>query len=900
MTARGTRAVREREELLSVFEDPAVAEEVLGELIGARLLTSFDASERGSGDATQRIEVIHESLLSAWPRLVRWQTQDADGAQLRDQLRQAARLWQERGRPEELLWTGASFLDYRAWRERYPGGLTALEADFTDAMVALSGRRRRRRRLAVGAAFAVLLAALATFGTLWRNSEAARKQAEASKLLALGRLELDEDPTAAVAYALKSLELTDTPEARRFVLEALWRGPWRLVVNPKGSGPARFSPDGRWLPWSPVRGPVLADSEVLWVQPASGGEPHELRGHGGSSIVLSPDSRLLVSERPESTVLDVRSFPEGATLRTLELDGQSVSCFTDDGRSLLTLTLTPGRPPASGPEWELRLWPMGDQGSRVLGRVPLSATVDERGRWLAWARGPGICLQRVDELGRSAPRHVLQHDRGVLGVRLQPGGGALGFVDVDGEPYLVRPGDRPRPLPGWPEKTAVQIVRFNGDGSLLAAAARDNLFRLWDLTAPRGGLPLLVQPRESTRPLDVGFDPSSRWLVTAAQTAGTAIWPLRRRHPRVLPTDGSIVGDLAFTPDGRSLVAGSSTTVWLWPLAGQRGESRRPLLEGRSRISRVKLDSSGRRVVAGFNGGEVMVRDLDGGPIRRLEGFRGRIDGLTFSHDGRFVAAAGGLNDDNEGIIRVWDLETGEVRVLNPEGGQLNWFLDATARGELVSSGPTGVRVWSFRGGEPRLLHAGSCEAVLEQDDRHVLVWCDDPWGGARHDLVDGTSQPVDLRSHPRAIWDLAVDPKGRTVVTAGPDTLVRVGPVTGEEPHLLMGSRAGQPQGCRGFSRRALDRQRRLGRDHPPLAHAGRVALPHATPRRAARPAPVPHQRPNRRGRRVVDRLRPRQRSVPGLGESAGVVAAPVSPGERPVYSSSTPSPLAMRLTYA
>ena len=64
---------------------------------------------------------MHESLLKAWPRLVRWQAQDEEGALLRDQLKQAAHLWEEKGRPADLLWTGTAFREYELWRERYPG-----------------------------------------------------------------------------------------------------------------------------------------------------------------------------------------------------------------------------------------------------------------------------------------------------------------------------------------------------------------------------------------------------------------------------------------------------------------------------------------------------------------------------------------------------------------------------------------------------------------------------------------------------------------------------------------------------------------------------------------------------------------------------------------------------------
>jgi Novel STAND NTPase 1/WD40-like Beta Propeller Repeat len=71
VTGQGTRASREVRELLAIFpkeEDRRSAEEVLRRLVAARLLTSYETS----------VEIIHESLLTAWPRLVRWQTQELE------------------------------------------------------------------------------------------------------------------------------------------------------------------------------------------------------------------------------------------------------------------------------------------------------------------------------------------------------------------------------------------------------------------------------------------------------------------------------------------------------------------------------------------------------------------------------------------------------------------------------------------------------------------------------------------------------------------------------------------------------------------------------------------------------------------------------------------------------
>ena len=109
-----------------------VPRRVLDSLIDARLLTAYEepahrrrprARSNASRSSTNRCSTTGR-------RLVRWRTQDADSAQLKDQLRQAAQMWVERGRPEDLLWTGTSYKEYELWRERYEGGLSESEETF--------------------------------------------------------------------------------------------------------------------------------------------------------------------------------------------------------------------------------------------------------------------------------------------------------------------------------------------------------------------------------------------------------------------------------------------------------------------------------------------------------------------------------------------------------------------------------------------------------------------------------------------------------------------------------------------------------------------------------------------------------------------------------------------------
>ena len=158
VTSQATRAVLATEELLSVFEDRDTAGQILQQLIEARLLTSFEDVGAESESATgQRVEIIHESLLASWPRLVRWRTQDADQTQLRDQLRQVAQVWEERGRADDLLWTGTSFREYELWRERYRGRMTTTEEAYAVAMESHAAKQQSRRRMAVAATILVLL-----------------------------------------------------------------------------------------------------------------------------------------------------------------------------------------------------------------------------------------------------------------------------------------------------------------------------------------------------------------------------------------------------------------------------------------------------------------------------------------------------------------------------------------------------------------------------------------------------------------------------------------------------------------------------------------------------------------------------------------------------------------------
>jgi Novel STAND NTPase 1 len=384
VTAQGTRAGREVEELLSIFpeeDERRVAKEVLAELVAARLLTSYETS----------IEIIHESLLNAWPRLVHWRNQDEGGALLRDQLRQAAQVWQDRGRRDDLLWTGSSYRELALWRERYSGGLSTSEEAFAAAARKLAGRNRRRRRFAVGTLVVAALSVAVITSTLWEPARSQALRAEASKLLALAQVEIDDYPTAALAYATESLELSDTPEARMFALRAMQRGPVATLTPPTTamSAPA-FSPNGEWL--------AIGGWQSAVVFPRDGRTGLVLGDYqattDGVAVAFGPGNDTLMADRAG----DVRiwSFPEGRDLRRGQFEtGRSRVIVTEGG--FLTVT-------TDGPREVVRLWPFGAGESRLVGSMENTGSIslDAQG-YLAYSIGGKTYLRSLDQWNRPSP-----------------------------------------------------------------------------------------------------------------------------------------------------------------------------------------------------------------------------------------------------------------------------------------------------------------------------------------------------------------------------------------------------------------------------------------------------------------------------------------------------------------
>ena len=356
---------------------------------------------------------------------MRWQTQDADGAQLRDQLRQAAHLWEERGRAEDLLWTGSTYLDYRVWRGRYPGKLSSLEEDFAESMKARSERARRRRRTAVGSVGVALLVGLGVMALLWNRARVHGIRAEASKLLAMAQAEVGTDPEVALAYATKSLELDDTPAARLFALRVTQSAP---VASELASGVNNrmlhptFSPNGEWLALQPGKEIRLLNQDGRQPVTIDPGEPPP--GLYYPKLEFAPDGKALALGYLRE--LRLLSVPDGREIRRVKYEeGVDFPVASKTEGSRHTLFLRP--------------WDGGPQ--RLIGTLELSGPVSSEDiapdfTKLAYALGPKIYLAFLESVGPAAASRRRTFDRRDRDELLGERSAARGRGQVRGDPDL--------------------------------------------------------------------------------------------------------------------------------------------------------------------------------------------------------------------------------------------------------------------------------------------------------------------------------------------------------------------------------------------------------------------------------------------------------------------------------
>ena len=151
-------------------------------------------------------------------------------------------------------------------------------------------------RLAVAAALVLVTVIAIVIGISRQQAVRARDQAraeagqrEAAQLLSLGRLRLADHPNAALAYAIASLERSDSDPARRFAVEALWQGPPAFFLTDSRRYRSTFS----GVPMDAGSPPEVRPGLALLSRET--GERRQLTSTAESTVGFTSDGRRLVT-----------------------------------------------------------------------------------------------------------------------------------------------------------------------------------------------------------------------------------------------------------------------------------------------------------------------------------------------------------------------------------------------------------------------------------------------------------------------------------------------------------------------------------------------------------------------------------------------------------------------------
>lgn len=146
------------------------ADRVLDRLLAARLLV-----QRNLGDGDSPIlELAHESLVQTWSQLARWLDESREELRLLEELSDAAKLWERRGKRSEDTWSERDIATTRHRARQLDVALPARIQEFLAAGEHKNRVARRRRWTRIGIVFAaatavVVLLLLKIVQDRWRD-----------------------------------------------------------------------------------------------------------------------------------------------------------------------------------------------------------------------------------------------------------------------------------------------------------------------------------------------------------------------------------------------------------------------------------------------------------------------------------------------------------------------------------------------------------------------------------------------------------------------------------------------------------------------------------------------------------------------------------------------------------
>jgi WD40 repeat protein len=596
----------------------AAHERLVELLVHARLVTSDNHT----------VELAHESLARAWPRLQTWLDDDVEGQRILRHLALTADAWDSMGRPDSELYRGARLAQALEWQARAHPDLTPTERTFLDTSaerehaeaataeerLRQQTRHNRRLRALLGGVAVLLVVALVAGVVAMRQADRADRSAVVADARRVGaQALLVDDVDHSLLLAVEGVRLDESTDTRANLLAALSATPELIATVRTGERPliwTEVSPDGT------VVGAGEAYGHVFFYDTST----RELLGTYNempvSNFEFRPDGeQLAVSGQPDPTT--------GTPLGQPSVRLVDPATFEDEPVQLGGI-----------PESELVSTPHYSADGRFL-----SATFENVG-------GDDDIVVVWDLASPQQP--VLKLDvAGWYGVVLSPDGSLLYVGEWDRPAVTVYDVATGRTLRS--ASVPAGLLNISPDGSLLAAADGKDIVIIDAAT--------LTEVRRLQGHSDwvevIRFSPSGALLASGSDDRTAMVWDVTTgERQELLRGHPSGVRGVAFSPDSATLYTTAGRTVLTWDLTGQRRFiARRPLTE-RAELPWAEASPTGdavaymERDITRLN--FVDLRTGRTGPL--IENGHGFGGWFSWRADGRRFATGG-----DDGFVRIRD-----------------------------------------------------------------------------------------------------------------------------------------------------------------------------------------------------------------------------------------------------
>ncbi|WP_328749072.1 AAA family ATPase [Streptomyces sp. NBC_00285] len=782
---QATRRRGTRRQLAAESTDPGKTEESLEALVRARLVT-LDADT---------VEITHEALLTAWPRLREWIDEDRSDHLLRQRIEEDGRSWEGSHRDSSLLYRGSRLEQARTWAKS--AGDTFLTRSAVEFLAASVRLRRRTVLIARGAVSALVVLAMVAVGSAvvaWQQ----RNDAVFEQVVAEADRVQYTDPSLSARIDLVAHGLRPDDEGTNTRLISIVNAP--LATSLTGHTGAvyltSFSPDGKLLATASYDRTVRLWDVSDRAHPRALGKPLAAGTSWVSSAVFSPDGKTLASAGDDGTIRrwDItdprRPKPLGAPLAghrgTIYL-----IAFSPDGRTLAS----------AGEDRTVRLWNMRDakEPSRALtgaGAAVRSVAWSPDGHTLA-AGGDDDTVRLWDTTDRLRPtaydRVLTGHTGLVHSVAFSPDGTMLASGSADDSVRLWDVSDPADPSPVGSPLTGhtgpVWSVAFSPRGGMLAAASADSTASLWNVSDPeypsQVGEPLAGSSGEMYA---LGFSPDGRTLATGSGDSKVRLWSI--------PTSDMVGGNGAFRPDGKVLsTAARDGRIRLWDVRdpGRPVALSKPFLPGDTGQRAQVFSPDGHTLAVTTGAQSVRLWNVTDPahptPYDSLIGLRTRFmgpDALAYSPDGKTLATA-----YTDRTLQLWDVaDPAHPRPLGApltgHKGYINALVFSPDGTTLASGSADGtIRLWKLGAarpptplGTPLTGHTGPVNVLAYSPDGTTLASGSDDDTVRLWDVSDparARQSGAALTGHTEAVVSLTYRRDGRTLASGGNDNTVRL-----------------------------------------------------------------------------------------------------------------------------